>query len=62
MLKYTIRYQYADYSGHRTVFADDDAQAIAKMWHELERRGELGLAMAYKSAEIIRRDHVAGSE
>ncbi len=60
MLKYSIRYQYADYAGTRTVFADDDEQAIAKMWAELERRGELGLPMAYQHAEIIRRDEVRG--
>ena len=51
MNKYTIEYQYATYSGTRTVYANDESEAIAKVWRMLSR--DMTLSMAYKSAKVI---------
>lgn len=51
MYKYTIKYQYGTYSGTREIYADDEDQAIAKLWRELTRYSTL--SMAYRSATII---------
>ncbi len=51
MNKYTIEYQYATYSGTREVWADDEDEAIAKMWRSLRR--DMTLGMAYQSARVI---------
>jgi len=53
MPTYTIHYEYGTYSGERTVNADDEEEAIAKMWAQMRRRGELGLSMAYTSAKVV---------
>lgn len=51
MNRYTIEYQYGPYSGTRTVWADDEDEAIAKMWRILSK--DMTLPMAYKSAKVI---------
>jgi hypothetical protein len=51
MNKYTIKYQYGSYSGTRVVWADDEDEAISKMWRIL--KPDMGLSMAYKSASVI---------
>lgn len=51
MNKYTIRYYYGSYSGIREVYADDEGEAISKMWKMLKK--EMTLPMAYKSEEVI---------
>lgn len=51
MNKYTIEYQYGTYSGQRTVWANDESEAIAKMWRMLSR--DMTLSMAYQSAKVI---------
>jgi len=62
MPKFTIRYQYGTYSGTRVVFADDDERAVAKMWADMRRRGELGLSMAHQSAKVIDLEEPADDE
>jgi hypothetical protein len=52
-VKFTIRYHYGTYCGERTVFAEDEEQAVAKMWAQMRRRGELTLPMAYQSATVV---------
>lgn len=51
MNKYTIRYWYGSYEGTREVYADDEDEAIRKMWRML--RKDMTLPMAYQSEEII---------
>ena len=51
MYKYTIKYYYATYEGVRVVWADDEEQAVAKMWRMLSR--DMTLSMASKSYEIL---------
>ena len=51
MNKYTIEYQYGTYSGTRTVWADDEDEAVAKMWRLLSK--DMTLGMAHKSAKVI---------
>lgn len=51
MNKYTIKYQYGTYSGTITVWADEEDEAIAKMWRGLSR--DMTLSMAYQSATVI---------
>lgn len=51
MNKYTIQYQYGSYSGTRVVWADDEDEAISKMWRML--RKDMSLPMAYQSATVI---------
>ena len=51
MNKYTIKYQYGEYSGERVVWADDEEEAISKMWAQL--RQYMTLSMAYQSATVI---------
>lgn len=51
MNKYTIKYQYATYSGTRVIWADDEESAIVKMWRLLSK--DMGLPMAYQSAKVI---------
>ena len=58
MYKFVILYQYGTYSGEKTVFADDEDQAINRMWADFRRRGLLTLSMAYQSAKIIRSEYV----
>jgi hypothetical protein len=48
---FTVRYQYATYSGTRTVTADDGEQAIAKVKAQIRREG--ALPMAYESYRIV---------
>ena len=50
-MTYKIRYHYGTYTGVETVNADDEEQAIAKMWSRLKRY--MTLPMAYQSAEVI---------
>jgi len=51
MNRYTIRYQYGTYEGVEIVWANDEEDAIAKMWRRL--RKYMTLPMAYQFAEII---------
>lgn len=51
MNRYTIKYQYGSYSGTRVVWADDEDEAISKMWGML--RKDMTLPMAYTSAKVI---------
>ena len=51
MNKYTIEYYYGSYSGTRIVWANDEQEAISKMWNMLKI--DMCLPMAYQSAEII---------
>lgn len=51
MNKYTIRYWYGSYEGTREVYADDEDEAIRKMWRML--RKDMTLPMAYQSEEVI---------
>lgn len=51
MNKYTIRYWYGSYEGIREVYADDEDEAIRKMWRML--RKDMALPMAYQSEEVI---------
>jgi len=51
MNKYTIEYQYGTYSGTRVIWADDEDEAVAKMWRLLSR--DMTLGMAYKSATVV---------
>lgn len=50
MNNYTIEYQYGSYSGTRNIWADDEDEAISKMWRLLSK--DMGLPMAYKSAKV----------
>ena len=51
MNKYTIQYYYGSYSGTRIVWADNEDEAITKMWRMLSK--DMSLPMAYQSAKII---------
>lgn len=48
--RFTVRYQYADYSGRRVVWAQDHEQAIARVKRQL--RPSMTLAMAYESYTV----------
>jgi len=50
-MKYTIKYQYATYSGIEIIEAEDGEDAIQKMWSKLKKY--MTLPMAYQSAKII---------
>ena len=52
MNRYTVRYQYGAYSGEEVVWADDEAEAIAKMWRRL--KPHMTLPMAYSSARVVK--------
>lgn len=52
MSEYTIEYQYATHTGTEVVYADDDEQAIAKLWERL--RPYMTLSMAYRHADIVK--------
>lgn len=52
MNEYTIEYRYATYTGTEVIFADDDEQAIAKLWERL--RPYMTLSNAYRHADIVR--------
>lgn len=51
MNRYTIEYYYADYSGVREIFAEDEETAITQMWSQL--RQFMTLPTAYQSQKII---------
>lgn len=51
MNKYTISYQYGSYSGEKIVWADDEDEAIKKMWRSMKK--DMSLSMAYQSATVI---------
>lgn len=51
MNRYTVRYQAADYSGERTVWADDEEQAIAKVRAKIRR--EMSLPMYSDSYRVV---------
>ena len=53
-MKYTIKYQYGTYSGTEIVFAEDEEQALSKMWKRL--RPFMTLGMAYQHAEITSKE------
>ena len=51
MYEYTIQYQYDECKGIKIIRADDDEQAIAIMWKQLNNY--MNLAMAYQKSKII---------
>lgn len=51
MYKYTIKYYYGTYKGTRTVWADDEEEAVGKMWRGLKQY--MTLPMACQSHEVI---------
>lgn len=51
-MTFEVRYQYATYSGTRTVNARDDDEAIAKVRAQVRREGSL--VMAYESYRVVR--------
>lgn len=51
MYKYTIKYYYGTYEGTRTVWADDEEEAVGKMWNGLKQY--MTLPMAYTSHEVL---------
>jgi len=54
-ITYTINYQYGPYSGQEevTLSEDDPRNPCDVMWARMERAGDLGLPMAYRSAKVI---------
>jgi biotin carboxylase len=48
--KYTIGYQYADYSGSVVVWAEDSEQAVARAKRKLAPH--MSLPMAYESYRV----------
>jgi hypothetical protein len=59
MQRCVVKYQYADYSGKVTVYADEDDDTevvIAKAWKKL--RPYMTLGMASTSAKVIVREDV----
>ena len=60
MNRYVIEYQYGTYHGEKVVWADDEDQAISKMWAEFRRAGALTLTMAYQSAKVVSCEQAAG--
>lgn len=51
MYKFEIKYYFGSYSGTRTIFAEDEETAVAKMWREL--KPYMSLSMAYQSHEVL---------
>ncbi len=51
MIEYTVRYRTADYSGERTVRADDEEQAVAIVRARIRR--EMSLPMYSDSYRIV---------
>lgn len=60
MNEYTIEYQYARSTGKEVIYADDDEQAIAKLWERL--RPYMTLSGAYRHADIVRIVEGVGGE
>jgi len=52
MNEYTIRYKYGSYVGEKVVRSDNEKQAIAKMWRQLDPY--MSLTAAYQSAKVIK--------
>jgi len=50
-MRFTVRYQAGPYSGERTVDADEDEHAIAKVRHAI--RKEMSLPMYSESYRVI---------
>lgn len=50
-MKYTIKYHAGAYSGKRTVFADDEEEAIAKVRASIRR--EMSLPMYSDSYKVV---------
>lgn len=50
--RFTVRYQFATYSGERTVWAPNGDVAIAKVRAELRKSSSL--PMAYESYKVVR--------
>jgi hypothetical protein len=51
-MTFDVRYQFATYSGTRTVHARDDDEAIAKVRAWV--RSQSSLTLAYESYKVIR--------
>jgi len=51
MNRYVIRYQAADYSGERVVWADDEESALAKVRAQVRR--EMSLPMYSDSYRVV---------
>lgn len=53
-MRFIVHYQAGPYSGERTVFADDDEHAIAKVRAAV--RKEMTLPMYSESYRVVERD------
>ncbi len=51
--RFTIRYEYADYTGTSVVWAEDEEQAVARMWANMRHDGLLTIPNAYRAATVV---------